>query len=330
MTATNGGRAHDLIDDLLRAETGETIPILMEYAISGPLDYVRTDVCARLAALVPEGDAAYASFFEAGLSDPNLAYWSIQGLVRVSGESSFPGLTRFALNPANAVDDRAKAIREMALLSGQRFIQGLPTDPGHWKVSDLPIKELEDWAAGGFSHGPGFALPQRHPGLDSPQTLVDRAASQLDAKLARLRKATQDPVNPSNWLVPASESDLAAIQARWTLPSTYAQFLRDFSPHRVLIDSRRYYQGLELYGAADLLAAQHGYSFNPLTGQPIDDWPAEYLVVASHAGDPFVLDLSQTEKADAPVLTAEHGQGTWTFVREAPSFLAFLDRLSRR
>jgi hypothetical protein len=329
MTATSGVRAHDLIDDLLRAETGDSIPILMEYAISGPLDHVRTHVSARLADLVPEGDAAYASFFEAGLSDPNLVYWSIQGLVRVSGESSFPALTRFALNPANAVDDRAKAIRDMALLSGQRFIHGLPTDPGHWKAGDLPIKELEDWAAGGFSHGPGFALPQRHPGLDSPQTFVDRAASQLDAKLGRLRKVTQDPVNPSNWLVPASESDLVAIQARWTLQSTYAQFLRDFSPLRVLIVSRRYFQGLELYGAAELLAAQYGYSFNPLTGQPIDDWPVEYLVIASHAGDPFVLDLSQTETADAPVLTALHGEGTWNFVREAPSFLTFLERLSR-
>jgi hypothetical protein len=122
MTTTNGGRAHDLIRDLLGAKASDSVVILMEYAISGPLDHVRTHVSARLVDLVPEGDAAYVSFFEAGLSDPNLAYWSIQGLVRVS-ESSFPTLTRFALNPAHAVDDRAKAIREMALLSGQRFIQ---------------------------------------------------------------------------------------------------------------------------------------------------------------------------------------------------------------
>ncbi len=256
MTTTNGIRAHDLIRDLLRAESSESVPILMEYAIRGPLDHVRTYASARLADLVPEGDAAYISFFEAGLSDPSLVFWSIQGLVRVAAESSFPALTRFALNPDHAVDDRAKAIREMALFSGQSFIQGLPTDPGHWKVADLPIKELQDWAAGGFSRGPGFAPPQRHPRLDSPQSSVDRAASQLDAKLAKLRKSTQDPVNPTNWLVPASESEMAAIQARWTLPPTYAQFLRDFSPLRVNIVSRRYFQGLDLYGAGELFAAQ--------------------------------------------------------------------------
>jgi len=279
--------------------------------------------------LLPKGDTAYAGFFEAGLSDPPLTYWSIQGLVRVSRESSFPALTQFALNATHRVEDRGKAIREMALLSGQRFIKGLPTDPGHWKVTDLPLKELEDWATAGFPLGPGFAAPERQGRLDAPESRLDRVASQLDAKLAKLRKANQDPVNPSNWLVPAPEADLAAIQARWSLPSTYVQFLRDFSPLRVRIVSRRYFQGLDLYGAADLLAAQHGYSFNPLTGEVIDSWPPAYVVIASHAGDPFVLDLSQDRTDDAPVLSARHGQGSWDFAQDAPAFLTFLERLSR-
>jgi hypothetical protein len=168
---------------------------------------------------------------------------------------------------------------------------------------------------------------------------LERIASQLDAKLAKLRKARQDPVNPSNWLVPASPSDLAAIQARWTLPSSYSEFLRNFSPLSVNIVSRKYYQGLNLYGASELLAAQHGYSFNPLTGERIDGWPTEYLVIANHAGDPFVLDLSQPGTVDPPVLTAGHDDppalaaghlaSGWNFGREAPSFLTFLERLSR-
>jgi hypothetical protein len=328
-TTTDGIRAHDLIRDLLRAETTDSIPILVEYATSGPLDHVRWYASARLVDLVAEGDTAYAGFFEAGLSDAHLAYWSIQGLVRVSGKSSFPALTLFALNPAHRVEDRGKAIREMAILSGQHFIQGLPTDPGHWKGTDLPIKELEDWAAAGFPRGPGFALPERHARLDAPDSRLDQVASHLDAKLAKLRKANQDPVNPSNWLVPAMESDLAAIQSRWRLPYEYVQFLRDFSPLKVHIVSRRYFQGLDLYGAAELFAAQHGYSFNPLTGELDDSWPSAYVVIASHAGDPFVLDLSQDTADDAPVLTADHGQGTWDFSQEAPSFLKFLEILSR-
>jgi hypothetical protein len=221
----------------------------MEYATRGPLDHVRTHVSARLAHLVPEGDNAYAAFFEAGLSDPNLAYWSIVGLVHVAGQSSFPALTQFALDPSRPVDDRGKAIREMALLSGQRFIQGLPSDPGHWKRTDLPIKELQEWAAAGFPAGPGLGPPERHPRLDAPNSPLDQIAGRLNAKLAKLRRANQDLVNPTNWLVPALESDIAAIQARWSLPSTYVQFLQDFSPVRVHIVTRKYFQGLDLYGA---------------------------------------------------------------------------------
>jgi len=328
-TTRDGIRAHKLIRDLLRAETTDSLPILVEYATSGPLDHVRTHVSALLADLVPQGDKAYEGFFEAGLSDPHLAYWSIQGLVRISGESSFPALTLFALNPAHPVEHRGKAIREMAILSGQRFIQGLRTDPGHWKETDLPIKEMEDWAASGFPPGPGFAPPERHARLDSPDSRLDQVASRFDAKLAKLRKANQDPVNPSNWLVPALESDIEAIQARWRLPSTYVQFLRDFSPLKVNIVSRKYFQGLDLYGAAELFAAQDGYSFNSLTSERIDGWPDEYVVIASHAGDPFVLDLSHGGPSDAPVLTALHGQGTWDFAQEAPTFFTFLERLSR-
>lgn len=339
MATTDGIRAHDLIRDLLRAEASDSVPILMEYATAGSLDHVRAHAAARLAELIPEGDSSYAGFFEAGLSDAELAYSSIQGLVRASGKSSFPALTQFALDPAHRVDDRAKAIREMALFSGQHFIKGLPSDPGHWKAADLPIKELQEWAVAGFPPGPGFSPPERHPRLDAPESQLDRIASRLDAKLAKLRKVNQDPVNPSNWLVPASRADLAEIQARWSLPSTYMQFLRDFSPLRVQIVSRRYYQGLDLFGAAELLASQHGYALNPLTDERIDDWPPEYVVIASHAGDPFVLDLSQPGNDDAPVLTAGHDEPpilraadlnwSWDFAREAPSFLAFLERLSR-
>lgn len=227
-TTSDGIRAHKLIRDLLRAETTDSLPILVEYATSGPLDHVRTYASARIVDLVAEGDTAYAGFFEVGLSDPHLAYWSIEGLARVAGRSSFPALAQFALNPAHPLEGRGKAIREMALLSGQRFIQGLPSDPGHWTATDLPIKELQEWVAAGFPLGPGFRPPERHPRLDAPTSPLDQIAGRLDAKLAKLRKANQDLMNPTNWLVPAMESDIEAIQARWRLPSTYVQFLHDF------------------------------------------------------------------------------------------------------
>jgi len=39
-TTSDGIRAHKLIRDLLRAETTDSLPILVEYATSGPLDHV--------------------------------------------------------------------------------------------------------------------------------------------------------------------------------------------------------------------------------------------------------------------------------------------------
>jgi hypothetical protein len=53
------------------------------------------------------------------------------------------------------------------------------------------------------------------------------------------------------------------------------------------------------------------------------------VVVAALAGDPFVLDLSDASAGDAPVLSAEHGQGAWNFSEESESFLAFLRVLAK-
>ena len=52
-------------------------------------------------------------------------------------------------------------------------------------------------------------------------------------------------------------------------------------------------------------------------------------VIASHGGDPFVLDLSSSDGNDAPVLTAEHGMGEWDFGQVADSFAGFLKSLTK-
>ena len=56
----------------------------------------------------------------------------------------------------------------------------------------------------------------------------------------------------------------------------------------------------------------------------------DLVVIASHGGDPFVLDLSRSDGRDAPILTAEHGTGEWNFEKAADSFLAFLEELAIR
>ncbi len=329
MATTDGSEAHRLIRKLKAVPANDALAVLAEYAKSGPIDHVRTHAMSLAAARVDSGDRTFATLFEAGLSDLHVRYWSINGLVRVSGVESFPTLTALAKDSTHRLADRANAIRVMALHSGQHFIRGLPTDPGYWKELELPLQALDLWAVAGFPKGPGFDPPNPHPKLGAPETRLDQIASRLDAKLAKLRRERQDPVNPSNWLVPASEEALAEIEARWQLPPTYLDFLRYFSPLEVTITNRNYYQGLDLYGASKLLTAQHDYSFNPVSNTQIADWPAHYVVIADHALDPYVLDLSRIRGDDAPVLTAVHGEGAWDFDEEAPSFLAFLERLSR-
>jgi hypothetical protein len=94
------------------------------------------------------------------------------------------------------------------------------------------------------------------------------------------------------------------------------------------IESRRFYNHFQLFGAGELIEAQEGYSFNPATQQSIEDWPRHFVVIASHGGDPFVLDLSNSDGKDAPVLTAEHGAGDWDFSEVAASFSVFLKSLA--
>jgi len=83
-----------------------------------------------------------------------------------------------------------------------------------------------------------------------------------------------------------------------------------------------------LFGAGEFISAQDGYSFNPIEQQAIADWPTNLVVVASHGGDPYVLDLSKSDGNDGPVDTAEHGAGTWEFSRVADSFCEFLKSLA--
>jgi SMI1 / KNR4 family (SUKH-1) len=97
----------------------------------------------------------------------------------------------------------------------------------------------------------------------------------------------------------------------------------------VNIRARRFYNPFCLVGAGELLEGQNGYSLNPIENEPIADWPPHYVVIASHGGDPFVLDLSHSDGNDAPVLTAERGTGKWSFERVAESFAAFLAQLAK-
>ena len=120
--------------------------------------------------------------------------------------------------------------------------------------------------------------------------------------------------------------DVEKVAERWPLPAVYLDFLTRFSPIKVMVKNRRFWNPFWLFGAGELIEGQVGYSIS-LDGQLLDSWPKDLVVIASHGGDPFALDLTRAKGGDAPVVTAEHGMGYWEFGDAAGSFTQFLESL---
>ncbi|MCB9851684.1 MAG: SMI1/KNR4 family protein [Phycisphaerales bacterium] len=299
--------------------------VLADYAERGPIGHMRTHATSQLAKAMGTGDRESVPAFDRLIDDPLTRYWAIDGLLKSNSQLAYPKIIAIALDKNLPLHDRSNAVKQLALASKQLFDRGLPSDPGQWKESDLRLDEVRDWAADDYREGPGYPLPRRDRALDHPVTELEQIVSRLDSKLSASRE-TLDPANPHNCLVPAAEEVIRAIRNRWNLPPTYMEFLARFSPLRVQIDDERFCGGLCLYGADELFKRQIGYSLDA-EGKLLPGWPDGYVVIADDGADPFVLDTSEFP-VEAPVLSAEHGMGTWDFVDEAPSFEAFLAELA--
>jgi hypothetical protein len=329
--AKDGGQACDAINALKKlAKKGnkEAKTILAAYASDGAIKHMREHACGCLADVVTEADTELATTFHHGLSDQPLQYWSVLGYIRSAGKSSYDELTRVANDIAMPLEVRCHAVKCLAKSGKQRFDRHLPADPGFWKEENLRLAEINLWKSRGYPDGEAYPEPVRHAALNEPKTDFEKVVSRLEKKLAKKRREYQDLANPTDWLAIASTKDIAQIMARWQLPAVYLDFLTRFSPIDVTIESKRFFNNFQLFGASELIEAQDGYSFNPIEQKPLEDWPAHLVVIASHGGDPFVLDLSKSDGNDAPVNTAEHGVGVWEFVREADSFGEFLAMLA--
>jgi hypothetical protein len=327
----DGSAACDAINALTKhASKGDedAKAILAEYMVNGQVEHMRDFACSSLAEIVDDSDSELAAHFDDGISDESIRYWSILGYANTLGSKSYKKLTKLVRDKTLPIEDRAHAVKCLSSLSQQTFDRLLPDDPGEWEEGDIRLEEIVSWAKSGYPDGAGHALPTRHPALDNPVTSLEKTASRLDKRLAKKRSKGQDAANPSNWIAVAGNSEVDEITSRWKLPSVYLDFLTRFSPVQVNIASKRFWNGgLQLFGASELIEAQHGYSFNPVKKKAIRGWPKSYLVIASHGGDPFVLDLKASEGTDAPVLTAEHGTGKWEFEEVEDSFEAFLKSL---
>ena len=328
----DGSKFATLKDRLIKKH-GETdrlavLEILSAYAREGQLLHWRSSLVNSMVQLMRPQELQ--EFFSWAVTMPELAYWGIDGLLKSRGKDACGTVVALAISASQPREVRAKAVKSLAVLSRQPFDAGLSPDPGHWKLDSLRLDDVLAWQRAGYPDGAGFAPPATHASLDDPRTTLEEAAASLEKKLVAKRKTDQDLARPSNWLVIASEADLAAIDQRWVLPAIYRDFLARFSPLKIHIDSKRYFQGLNLYGAADLLKAQHGYSYNPVDQKIIAGWPAHYVVIADAGADPYCLDLSAITDGDAPVYTAEHGRGAWEFVRHADSFVEFFKDIATK
>ncbi len=314
---------------LAKKENEQAKAVLADYMVEGAINHMRVHACVMLAESVAKPHVEFAALFRKCLSDPDLRYWSILGYINSAGTNACTELRRIAGDTTLTLCERGHAVKCLATFSKQPFDRHLPPDPSHWKEPDLRLSEVIAWADGGYPDGQGYPEPARHPALDKPASDFEKLVSRLDKKLAKQRRKQQDLVAPTDWLAIAAPDDIHRIQARWELPSIYLDFLTRFSPIKVSIKSRKFYNPFWLFGAGELIEAQDGYSFNPVEQQPIDDWPANLVVIASHGGGPFVLDLSKSDGKDAPVETAEHGEGVWDFSRVAESFSEFLEQLAK-
>jgi hypothetical protein len=115
--------------------------------------------------------------------------------------------------------------------------------------------------------------------------------SQQAKKLLALHGKTR-PQSPKDWT------------GTFQLPSRVARFYHEVGPVGITIEAsgNPYF----LPSLANLWQFQAGYRWNGLSGEAIEDWNDDWLVVADEGGDPFIF-----VRSTGAVLHAFHGEGEW-------------------
>jgi hypothetical protein len=93
-------------------------------------------------------------------------------------------------------------------------------------------------------------------------------------------------------------------QGDFPLPDTVANYYVDLGASDVSIEN--YGNPIFLPSLARLWEHQIGYRYDGLTGERIEDWDDDWLVVADEGADPFIYSRSSGK-----ILHTFHGQGEW-------------------
>lgn len=98
--------------------------------------------------------------------------------------------------------------------------------------------------------------------------------------------------------------DEVAWSARIPLPDDLATFYREVGPVDITIEG--YGNPTFIPSLQRLWDFQAGYRWHGNSGELLDSWNPDWLVVASEGGDPYIYSM-----ADRQILFAHHGQGHW-------------------
>jgi hypothetical protein len=111
----------------------------------------------------------------------------------------------------------------------------------------------------------------------------------------------------------------------WTgdfpLPSELLAFYHDIGPEDISIDTGA--NPIFFPSLAKLADHQIGYRSNGLTGERIEDWNPEWIVVADEGADPYIFHRGR-------ILFAYHGEGEWNFREKFPDLVSMTCSLATK
>ena len=329
--AQDGSAALDTIEKLKKAaKKGESnrkliIEAIINYTKQTQLSHLRPFFICGINDIVKEDENQYEEYYKSIIErgDCSESYFAIKGYAKVMQKSSYAFLADTLLSRKLDMECEALIVQEISKLSNQPFDEGSPYEWIEWKEKNLRLAEIEKWKNEGFPDGEGYKDPIVHKCLLEPISSQERLYVELDNKLKQRREKNKDKGHPAFWLIQADADDIERIKEILNPPSNYMDFLEKASPLNVEMKLKDY--GLVLlYGAKDLIDGQTGYSFISEDGNKSDDWPENYIVIATCDSDPFCIDAS---KDNSPVYYSMHGMGEWDFDEAFDSFADFLKAL---
>ena len=301
------------------------IESLMKYSEQTRFTHLKSLVILSINEIVIENEKQYADFYIAKIDhgDNAEAYYAIEGYAKIMQKTSYDYLVEMLLSRKLDMECEALIVCELSNLSNQPFDKGSPYEKREWKDEDLKLADIEKWRNDGYPDGKGYEEPVTHKCLEHPNTPEEKIYAELNNRLKKRREQRKDKAHPAYWLIQADEPDIETIKNKIKPPANYLDFLMKASPLNVEMNLKDY-GVVSLYGTHNLIDGQIGYSIVPETENKTNDWPKNYIAIATCEANPFCIDVSQE---DSPVYYAVHGMDEWTFDMAFETLMLFLKAL---